>query len=196
MKLKIGIDFDNTLVNHDKSFYEKLKKKIKISKKKFKNKDDIKNFIIKNFNNKIWTEIQGEVYSCLDYSTPNPYSHKVLEKIREKHNLFLISHKTTYPVIGKKIDLHKISKKWLKEHGFAYVKNPIFKRENIFFETNIHKKISRIRKIKCDIYIDDLHKILKLLPNYIKKIHFTKNKINTNYKSISNWKYFYEIIKY
>ena len=194
MKLKIGIDFDNTLINHEKSFYKIIKKKLNLSKINFKNKEDLKNVVIKNFNNKIWTKIQGEVYSSLEFSNPSPFSYKVLSKLREKHNLFLISHKTKYPVIGKKTNLHKISKQWLKKNKFAYVKNPLFKKENIFFEPTVSKKISRIKNTKCDIFLDDLYIILKLLPKNIKKIHFTDKKNSKKFKSISSWKNLYEVI--
>ena len=195
MKLKVGIDFDNTLINHGNSFFQEAKKEIKIIKVRKKNKEEIKKYIIKNYSNELWTKIQGTVYGSLNYSKPFNYSHKILNKLKEEFEFFLVSHKTTYPVIGRKKNLHKISKIWLKKNKFAYIDKSIFKSKNIFFETSIKKKILRIRKIKCDIFIDDLQKILKLLPSNIKKIHFVEKKVKTKYKKMISWKHFLNEIK-
>ena len=104
----IGIDFDNTIINYDEVFYQFALKSNLINSSTPKQKVYIKNKIIKNFSEKKWTQLQGKVYSkgifmasifddCLNTM------HK-LDKIG--HKIIIISHKTKYPVLGEKFNLH------------------------------------------------------------------------------------------
>ena len=70
--------------------------------------------------------------------------------------------------------------------------------KNVYFENSIEKKINRIVKLKCNIFIDDLPQILNLLPKNIIKFLFNPNakkKIKENYKTIESWAKFYDLIK-
>ena len=62
---------------------------------------------------------------------------------------------------------------------------------NTYFETSIEKKIQRIIESNCDIFIDDLKKVLMLLPENIKKVHFCPNAVkglsSSPFKQLRSW---------
>ena len=99
--------------------------------------------------------------------------------------LFIISHKTLYPIIGEKINLHKISKEWIAKKKIFQNKNDNWIKKHIFFLKTKEKKIKKIIDLKCDYFIDDLIDILNRLPRKIKKIHFDpfEKNIKSNVKS-------------
>ena len=74
--------------------------------------------------------------------------------INEKHEYYIVSHKTKYPFIGEKIDLHLSAARWIENNLGRYFD------KNIFFETTIESKIKKIADLDLDFYIDDLEQIL------------------------------------
>ena len=75
--------------------------------------------------------------------------------------------------------------KWLIKVGI-FEKYKILNKKDVYFEKSIKNKISRIKKLKCHIFVDDLDKILELLPTRMIKIKFgLKNKFT---KNLTNWK--------
>ena len=120
MLIKIGIDFDNTIVNYEDLFHQEAirKKLFKKSQKKKNSKNNLKNKLISNNREKEWTSIQGIVYGKkMMKAKPYTGSVKFINKYSNKKNfkIFIVSHKTLYPIIGEKINLHKISKNWIKK---------------------------------------------------------------------------------
>jgi len=196
----IGFDFDNTIIDYSNSF------KILAKKKKYNkinsnlDKNSLKDFLIKNKKQNEWTIIQGEVYG--KYITRAELYKGFIKLFRyllkKNIKIFIVSHKTKYPYLGKKINLRKEARKWIQKN--IIYKNKIFNfsMKNVYFENSIEKKINRIVKLKCNIFIDDLPQILNLLPKNIIKFLFNPNakkKIKENYKTIESWAKFYDLIK-
>ena len=63
----------------------------------------------------------------------------------------------------------------------------------ISYET-LQKKISKVKELKCDYFIDDLEEILKKLPKKIKKIHFDPYK-KSKKPSLKSWGSLIEVMK-
>ena len=64
------------------------------------------------------------------------------------------------------------------------------KKKNIFFFTTRKKKITQIKKLKLNFFIDDLPEVLcdKNFPTITKKILFSKSKnSNKDIININNW---------
>ena len=60
--IKVGFDFDNTIINYDNLFHKiSLNKKL-INKEVGKTKKEVKDFLIKNYSIGVWKNIQSEVY--------------------------------------------------------------------------------------------------------------------------------------
>ena len=173
-----GIDFDNTIVNYNLAFKKAIKQeKINFSKslekEKFNSKIKIRNYFLQNNDIDLWKKIQSNVYS--KYIFEGYLNIEILKLLKhldkKKIKFYIVSHKTIYPYIGKKINLHRLSKKWLKLNLFNE-KNNFKKKYKFFFETTKKKKINKIKLLKITHFIDDLDDILNHLPPNIKKIKF------------------------
>lgn len=187
--IKLGIDLDNTIICYDELIYKLAKNKFsKLNlNKNLKSKNIIKSEIINKYNNEEWTKLQGLIFSeKLKYASLFDDFYNAIEELKNYYDIYIISHKTKYPSIGKKINLRNASKKFLKNNNISYCKNELIKSENIFFANTKKEKIEIIKKNKIDIFIDDLDEILKNLPKNIYKIHFSKNKLQ--FKNLFTWK--------
>ena len=187
----IGIDLDNTIINYDKVFFSVAIKNKLVPKNISKNKISIKKYLFKKKLTKKWKVLQSEVYGK-NISEAIPYKGilKVINELVEKKiNFKIVSHKTKNPYVGKKLNLHKISKKWLKEKITKLCTKKLKKIE-IYFETSQAAKIKRIKKLGCTHFIDDLQNILEKLPTNMTKILFlpnTKIKKQKNFLVINSW---------
>ena len=185
-KIKLAIDLDNTIINYDDLFYKAAKNTLSI-RSNIKNKENIKKLIIKKYSEKKWTEVQSAVYSQRIFQSKIfPGFITEIKKLSKYCEIFIVSHKTLWPIYGKKINLHNKTKEFLKKKKISFCKNSLIKNENIFFETTKEKKIKRIERIKPDYFIDDLESILKSIPKSINKILFN-NKKNNNFENLTTW---------
>ncbi len=191
MLIKIGIDFDNTIVNYEDLFHqESIRRKLfKKSQKKKNSKNNLKNKLISNNREEEWTSIQGIVYGKkMLKAKPYTGSVKFINKYSNKKNfkIFIVSHKTLYPIIGEKINLHKISKNWIIKKKIFKNKKISWINKHVFFLQTKKEKIKKIIDLKCDYFIDDLNEILKKLPKRIKTIHFDPCK-KSKRTSLNSW---------
>ena len=187
MTTVFGIDFDNTIINYEEIFYFRALEKKLIPKTIERRKLAVREFLRSKKLEDEWTKLQGEVYGSYILEA-KPFLG-VLEafKIFVKNNIpfYIISHKTMFPYLGDKINLHNAAKNWLKVNGFFN----LIKENNVYFETSIEKKINRICKCGCTHFIDDLSDILSLLPSNINKIYFNDNdcNINVDFVTMKSW---------
>jgi len=185
-KIKLAIDLDNTIINYDDLFYKAARNKLRIHSN-IKNKENIKKLIIKKYSEKKWTEIQSTVYSRKIFQAKIfPGFINEIKKLSKYCEIFIVSHKTLWPIYGKKINLHNKTKKFLKKKKISFCKNSLIKEENIFFETTKEKKIKRIKRLKPHYFIDDLESILKSIPKSVNKILFN-NKKNDRFENLITW---------
>jgi hypothetical protein len=186
--IHIGIDFDNTIVCYDSVFYRVALEQNLIPRELSSNKTHIRDYFRSQGKEELWTILQGTVYgSRMDLATPFQgvgdffdFCKKGLCKIS------IISHKTKYPYLGQKHDLHASAEKWL-------VAQPFFHSQiSYYFELTLEKKLQRIEKESCDFFIDDLPELLSEpgFPDRTKKILFDPSNIhpeNPNWKKITAW---------
>ena len=86
---------------------------------------------------------------------------------------------------------------WIKKNILESYSNINLDLLDIHFEDSIEKKIEKIQKLNCDVFIDDLPEILNLLPNNIQRILFLPKIINQDYSKfyiMNSWKDFPNII--
>ena len=172
--IKLGLDFDNTLIDYDEVFYEIASDKNLIPKNVGKTKVEVRKFLKDKGEEELFTLLQGEVYgSKINLAKQSKGMFKTLNILKEqKIELFIISHKTQYPYAGTKFNLHLAAFEWLKLNKFFDDNQLNFKKTNIFFELTIENKIKRIESIGITHYVDDLTKVLKLITPTIKRIHY------------------------
>lgn len=185
---KVGIDFDNTIVCYDEAFYIAAIEQNLIPKNITKSKSSIKDYLINIKKEDEWTKLQGYVYgSRMDLAKSFLSFENFIEyALKNNFEINIISHKTKYPYLGNKYDLHLSAKNWLNSQRFYNEKI------KVFFELTLDEKINRIKKENCNYFIDDLTDVLnhKLFPENIKKIHFNSVKLPSNnspLKPLSSW---------
>lgn len=192
--MRIGLDFDNTIVSYDALFYKVACEKKLISPDHFLNKLLLRDYLRKTGRELQWTEMQGEVYGIrMNEAQAFPGVIDFIVKSKEVgHTLTIISHKTRYPFIGPKYDLQAAANEWIHQN-LTLKNNPLFEPNQIFFEATKEMKINRIEELDCNIFIDDLPEIL-LAENFYKnakRILFdpekNHNNITCQFKSFSSW---------
>ena len=189
----IGIDFDNTIINYENIFGELAIEKELIPSYLAKDKNSVKDYLINKNCEDQWTILQGEVYGgeILRASFYPGLIDALNFFYKNKHIIYVISHRTKYPYKGKKTDLHAAAQKFLKKNKFFVNDGGFVEKLNTYFETTIEKKIQRIIELNCDIFIDDLKKVLMLLPATIERVHFCPNASkrpgSSPFKELRSW---------
>jgi len=186
--MRIGIDLDNTIINYENVFYDVALDKGLISNKIEKTKTAVKNYIIKDSGEDNWTRLQGSVYG--DNIIKAPYYDgflAFLELVKEKNiEIFIVSHKTKYPYLGDRVNLHNSARKWLDFNGFFEKK--YLTNDNVFFRETKNEKVLKIIDLALDFFIDDLSDVLlhDNFPLNTKKLHFNLDK-HKELLNFNNW---------
>lgn len=172
--MKIGIDLDNTIIDYQGVFSEIAIEKGYIKKQDAHTKEEVKQLMHSKGMNEEFTELQGLVYGKeILRAKPMQGVIEAMKKSRSmKVDLVIISHKTRYPYKGEKIDLHIAAKDWLTKNNLLREELTGITEDKLFFEATMEDKINRIKREKCDAFIDDLETVLEKLPRYVSKIHF------------------------
>jgi hypothetical protein len=184
--MRIGFDFDNTIVDYDLVFTQiadQLNLEYLDSPK-----NSIKNYYeVELGQPNSWKKIQFTVY-CELISKISP-SKKFITLLNwlidNKHDIFIVSHKTqNIKINNTNLNLREPAKKWIEKNI------PIFKKERIFFESSAAAKVRKIKSLSLDFYVDDLLSILnhRQFPVVTKKILFNSSELKLNNIYIaSNW---------
>jgi hypothetical protein len=159
--LRIGLDFDNTIVRYDDLFH-KIASELQVLPENIPtNKVAIRDYLRTVGLESVWTEMQGLAYGKrLDEALAYDGAINFLEWARDnKHEVFIISHKTKYPFLGPKYDLHDAAMAWIDNVLISSGK-ALINKSNIYFELTKEEKINRITHSKCNFFLDDLPEIL------------------------------------
>ena len=167
----IGIDFDNTIVSYDKLFYKVALEGSYIPEELEPTKIHVRDYLRGVDKEDVWTEMQGYVYGArMGEVDVFPGVFEFMRwAIDSEIKLAIVSHKTRYPFMGKKYDLHKAARKWI-EARLLDGKGNFINDDHIFFELTKEEKLNRVKNIACDYFIDDLPEIL-LAPQFPKNVN-------------------------
>ncbi len=193
--MKIGVDFDNTIVCYDHIFHTIAVEKGIIPPSVEPIKEEVRNYLRKAGKEELWTELQGYVYGPAITRAPAFEGVKDFFVMCKKNNIraVIISHKTKEPFLGPKYDLHKHALEWIEKNCF-FGSEIGLTRDDVFLELTKEEKAKRIEKENCTHFIDDLPEFLSenYFPNKVSKILFDpNNKYSSDGKLIqlSSWKY-------
>jgi hypothetical protein len=159
--MRIGIDFDNTIVSYDTIFHRVCSERGLIPATVPVNKSDVRNYLRKAGREEDWTEMQGVVYGRrLREAEAFPGALEFFSAARAAGaELAIISHKTRQPFRGEPTDLHAAAWDWLEQNHFF--EKPIdLPRTQVFFELTREAKLERIAAARCDWFVDDLPEFL------------------------------------
>ena len=195
--LKIGIDFDNTIVLYDHLFHKLAYEKNLITAEIPKNKKIIRDHIrlLPNGEER-WIVLQATIYGLRmsEAIIAEGFEAFFDWAIKHKHQVYIISHKTQYPSLGPQTDLHLVALAWMEDQGFFNKDEFALSRENVFFEPTLFNKLKCIAKRDCTHFIDDLEEVLthRDFPNTVDPIHFTK--FSTEESTIMNYSNWHDIL--
>ncbi|QPB82647.1 HAD family hydrolase [Pseudoalteromonas rubra] len=158
----IGIDFDNTIADYTGVFYRVGCALGWLPESVGQSKNEVKQYFISQDNEARWTELQGIVYGKeITQAQPYPGALDAMQRLQAHgHQLAIVSHKTKYPIIGKRVDFHEAATQWLISHKFIGSIDAPVCSEAVFFNETKEQKIARIAQLDCAVFIDDLPSIL------------------------------------
>ena len=189
--IKLGLDFDNTLIVYDSVFKKVALEKNLIPNDFPESKNLIRNHLRKRNKEKSFTIIQGEVYgSRISEAAQANEMFEALKNIQDVDiELFIVSHKTKTPYEGPKYDLHSAALSWLEKNLFFETSGINLPRENVYFELTKENKIKKIEALGCTHFIDDLPEILQMINPNIKRVLYDplENYSKTDFINMRNW---------
>ncbi len=193
----IGIDLDNTIIFYDAAFWRYGRLLYDMPKDVPVQKLAIRTWFRSQPQGEAkWTALQGYVYTQ-GISAAN-IAPGVIEFIKEaqKRNIpvSIVSHKTMYPAVGSRIDMRQKAVDFLETQGVLEVLGSV---SAIYFADSRTQKITTIRDIGCDVFIDDLPEVYseKIFPVYIKKILLSGQKISQEGVSVcADWQEVYSVV--
>jgi hypothetical protein len=194
--MKVGVDFDNTLIDYDALFFDVALRRGLIKDLSLTSKKSIRDAIRLLADGEIeWQRVQGVVYG------PRIMEARLMEGVAdffyfcktENIKVFIISHKTEYAAYDKtRTNLRKSAMGWMTENGFFDERISPLSSLDVFFESARTEKISRIKQLGCTHFLDDLEETFweKSFPDDITKIlynpHMEKTSLR-NVKVVSSW---------
>jgi hypothetical protein len=180
----IGVDFDNTIVCYDGLFHQAAVERGLISADVPASKGAVRDYLRRASQEDLWTELQGYVYGPrMCDAKPFPGVLRFFERCsREGLPVTIISHRTRWPYLGEKYDLHQSARDWLAAYGFhdpAKIALPV---GNVYLESSKQEKVDRIAAVGCTHFIDDLPEFLTepAFPTAAKKILFDPNALHAD----------------
>ena len=172
----IGIDFDNTIVCYDEVFGRVAVEQGLVPPHAATSKTAIRDHLRAVGQEDRWTELQGTIYGprMMD-ARPFPGVVEFFAACRAAAiPVAIVSHRTRFPYLGERHDLHAAARGWLARHGFhdpAGIGLPV---ERVFFEETKEAKLERIAEVGCTHFIDDLPELLghPLFPADVRRMLF------------------------
>ncbi len=170
--MRLGIDFDNTLVQYDEVFHRIAFEHDLIPRNLPANKTRIRDYIHQNSSRDAWTELQGVVYGeAIAQAKPYQAAIETLIQCRTQGvTIILISHKTQSPVLGPRRNLHRAAYQWLADQELYSANAAGNLLDEVWFEETRAAKYHRIAAQRCDYFLDDLQDFL-LDPEFPKSTH-------------------------
>ena len=177
--MRVGIDFDNTIICYDHVFtnlaksWKLVEKDEKVSKKTLRDK-----LRLLADGELTWQRMQGKVYGeLIDHAAVFAGFKDFIAQCHTRNvtDIFIVSHKTEYGHFDEnRINLRDAARGWLRKQGFFENNSYNIPEQNVFFETTREDKIKRIKSLHCTHFIDDLVEVFEssLFPNEIERILF------------------------
>lgn len=190
--VRLGLDFDNTLISYDQLFRQVALEQALIPEQIAASKNAVRDHLRAQGQEDSWTRLQGEVYGGrILEAQPYPGMRAVLQELCDREiAMVIVSHKTRRPFLGEPWDLHAAARSWLAKHGFHDTGGLNWSQEQVFFELTKEAKVARIMSLGCTHYVDDLPEILEMIPDSVDRILFSPSATTqprAGWKHMSAW---------
>jgi hypothetical protein len=159
--VRIGVDFDNTIVSYDTLFHRVALERGLIPSDLPSTKLNVRDYLRQAGKEDTWTEMQGYVYGArMDDAVAYPGAIDFFAWARSENiDLSIVSHKTRHPILGHPYDLHEAARRWVAKILIERP-GPLIDEVDVHFELTKEAKLARISALGLDFFIDDLPEIL------------------------------------
>lgn len=159
--MRIGLDFDNTIVSYDALFHRVALDQGEIPASLAANKVAVRDHLRQAGREPVWTEMQGTVYGArMDEAAAYPGVIDCLRWLRlNAVPVAIMSHKTRHPFLGPAYDLHEAARGWIAHH-LVDAAGPLVDPANVYFEVTKEQKLDRVGEWGATHFVDDLPEIL------------------------------------
>jgi hypothetical protein len=159
--MRIGLDFDNTLIDYDRVFVEAARERGLVPRDFAGPKRAVRDAIRLLPDGELtWQRLQGHVYGAgIDGAVPVPGSQEFLQRCaRERVSVFIVSHKTQFGHFDPaQVDLRGAARRWMTAHGFFG--HGGLPADQVYFEDDRAHKLARIAALDCTHFVDDLEEV-------------------------------------
>ena len=159
--MRVGIDFDNTIVNYDGVFHSVAITEGLIPPHIGNKKSDVQAYLHAKGKHDEFTWLQGLVYGKrIGLASVYDGFRDFLSFCHSNHvKVFVVSHKSKYPIIGKKYNLHTCALRFLQDNNLF--DDGMLNEQNVFLEETLNGKIEKACDLNLDFFVDDLVKIVE-----------------------------------
>jgi hypothetical protein len=158
--MRIGLDLDHTIISYNDS-YKYIVEELQIETECLTKAELKKFFEEPNRSGVSWLDFQQCLYTFgLEKAVPQPGVLDFLSKARHlEHDLFIVSHKTNthFPHNDKFLNLREEAMRWLLS---TRIYPELVNRKDIYFVNDGIEKLTKIKDLSLDIFIDDLPEII------------------------------------
>ena len=162
MNMRLGVDFDNTIVSYDALFHRVCRERELIPAEVPVSKSEVRNYLRRAGQEPAWTEMQGYVYGArMSEAAPYPGVLEFFQTCRQAGiETSIVSHKTRYGHFDPAhIDLREAARRWMIEQGILAPEKGGIPADHVFFEDDRASKLARIGALGCTHFIDDLEEV-------------------------------------
>jgi hypothetical protein len=161
--VRIGLDFDNTLVRYDHVFSLESEKLGIISSSWNGSKQELRDdILLRPDGERLWQTLQGRVYGLgMGQAVMFPGVASFLMRSRQRgDDLFIVSHKTEFGHFDlTRTPLRQVALTWMESNGFFDQSRFGLLKENVFFSATRSEKVDQIARLNLDIFVDDLEEV-------------------------------------
>lgn len=180
--VRIGIDFDNTIICYDKVFAAAARERGLVPEGWEGLKTDVRDFLRSRPGGELaWQGLQGFVYGKgIGGAEIYPGVREFLASCRKASaSVYIVSHKTRFGHQDPdRVDLREAARGWLKAAGLIDTADAAVAADNVYFEDTMAAKVERLASLELDIFIDDLVDVFEQphFPKATRSILFTQSR--------------------
>ena len=179
--VRIGIDFDNTIICYDKVFAAAARERGLVPEGWDGLKTDVRDYLRSRAGGELaWQGLQGFVYGKgIGGAEIYPGVREFLAACRKAGTtVFIVSHKTQFGHQDPdRVDLREAARGWLRGAGLIDAADAALVPGNVYFEATLAAKVERLASLELDIFIDDLVDVFEQphFPTTTRSILFTQS---------------------
>lgn len=193
--VRIGIDFDNTIICYDKVFADVARQRGLVPEGWQGLKVDIREHLRSREGGELaWQGLQGFVYGKgIGGAELYPGVREFLAACRQADaKVYIVSHKTRYGHQDPdRTDLRDAARSWLRGTNLIDTADAALSVGDVYFEDTQAGKVDRLASLSLDVFIDDLVDVFEQphFPKATRSILFTRSQrpCPAQCKPIATW---------